>query len=168
MKVSTSHTFPISEDTFWKEIYFNEEYNKTLYIEHIHAEAYETVEFTENDDEIIRQVRITPKQEAPGIITKFIKGKLTYLEKGRFDKKEKVFRFDVTPSAMTDKLEIAGKVFVETQGEGSIKRTIDLDLKAKIFGIGGQIEKFIGGQIRKGYDESYPYTMEWIKTHDLK
>ena len=167
MKVSTSHTFPISEDTFWKEIYFNEEYNNTLYIEHIHAEAYETVEFEENDDEIIRQVRITPKQEAPKIITKFIKGKLSYLEKGRFDKKDKIFRFNVTPSAMTDKLTINGKVFVESRG-GSITRTIDLDLTAKIFGVGGQVEKFIGGQIRKGYDESFPYTIAWIKTHNLK
>lgn len=168
MKVKTSHTFPVKPDTFWHDVYFNKEYNKTLYMEQIRAEAYDLLEFNETDDEIRRKVRIVPEQKAPTIIQKIIRGKFSYIEEGIFSKKEKIYRFTIIPSIKAEKINISGEVTVVSEGEGSITRTINLDLKTDIFGIGGQIEKFVGGEINKGYDSSYGFTLKWIEDHNLK
>jgi len=167
MKVTTSHTFPVSARTFWYDIYFNKEYNKTLYVEKIHAKSYELMEFNDTDTEIRRKARVVPEQKAPSMIKKLMKEEFSYVEEGTFSKKEEIYRFTITPSVKPEKITVKGFVSLKPSGDG-ITRTIDLDLKADIFAIGGQIEKFVGEQIKKGYDESYTFTLKWIQDHGLK
>jgi hypothetical protein len=167
MKVTTSHTFPVSARTFWYDIYFNKEYNEKLYVERIHAKSYELLEFTDTDTEIRRMARVVPEQKAPSVIKKLMRDEFSYTEKGTFKKKEEIYRFTIIPSVKPEKISVSG--FVSLKPEGSnITRTIDLDLKADIFAIGGQIEKFVGDQIKKGYDESYSFTLTWIRDRGLK
>jgi hypothetical protein len=167
MKVRTSHTFPLSAASFWKDIYFHKDYNTTLYKESIHAKAYDLVEFTETDTEIRKKVRVVPEQSAPKIIQKLISGEFSYTEEGTFSKKDGIYRFRITPSVKPDKIAVTGVVTVKAEGKKSVTRTIEVDLKADIFAIGGQIEKFVGDQIEKGYNSSYDFTLKWIKDHNL-
>lgn len=168
MKIDTTHTFPVTPETFWNQVYFNKEFNKTLYEKHINAESYELIEYNETPEEITRKIKVVPEQNAPKVIQKMLSGKFSYEEEGRFDKKKQVYDFKIVPSVKADKIKVTGRVTAEPAGEGSVRRTISLDLKADIFGIGGQIEKFVGGQIKKGYDESYKFTLDWIKEHNLE
>lgn len=167
MKVTTSHTFPVSARTFWYDIYFNKEYNKTLYVERIRAKSYELLELSDTDTEIRRRARVVPEQKAPSVIKKLMKQEFNYVEEGTFSKKEEIYRFIIIPSVKPDKITVNGFVSLKP-GRDGITRTIELDLKADIFAIGGQIEKFVGEQIKKGYDESYTFTLRWIQDHGLK
>lgn len=168
MLIKVSHKFPVSAKTFWKSIFFNEEFNKKLYLEKIGTQAYETIVFEEKDETIYRKVRITPEQNPPGIIKKFIKGQFSYTEEGKFSAPDNLYEFKIIPSVVADKIDINGNVRVESEDDRVITRTIELNITAKIFGIGGQIERFLGEQIKKGYEQSYNFTLEWIKEKNLK
>jgi len=167
MNVSSTHSFPVGKETFWKSIYFDEEYNKALFLTQIGAKSYEVLELKETDREIRRRVRVVPKQNAPAILAKFAKEDFSYVEEGTFSKEEGVYRFAIIPSMMPDKMKVAGKVTVAAAGDKRVTRTIDLDLKASVFGLGGQIEKFVGEQIQRGYEDSYQFTLDWIKNRSL-
>jgi hypothetical protein len=168
MNLKTTHTFPIKPQTFWDHLYFDKEYNQKLYEEQIRAKQYEVLEYSDSEHGITRKVKIVPEQKAPVVIQKLISGEFSYVEEGTFDRKEGIYRFKITPSVKSDKIKISGKVTAEPREDGSILRTIDMDLKADIFAIGGQIEKFVGEQIQKGYEASYQFTLNWIRKHNLK
>jgi hypothetical protein len=168
MNLKTSHKFPVKPQTFWDSIYFDKEYNQALYRDHIHAKRYEVLEYSDTGQGIRRKVMVVPEQKSPRIIQKLIPGEFSYIEEGAFDRKEGTYRFRIIPSVKADKIAISGKVTAEPRGDGSVLRTIDMDLKADIFAVGGQIEKFVGEQIQKGYETSYQFTMDWIRKHDLK
>ena len=167
MNLKTTHTFPIDVKTFWEKLYFHEEYNRALYLTQIGAKSYEVVECKDTEKTLTRRVKITPKQSAPSILQKMLKGEFTYVEEGTFHKADGTYRFQITPSMMPEKIKVSGVVTAVAAGDKSVKRTIDLSLKADVFAVGGQIEKFVGGEITRGYDESYEFTMGWIKKHGL-
>jgi len=167
MNLKTSHRFPVDSKTFWEKIYFDREYNETLYRDCIGVKSYEIMNMEEDGEKISRKVRVVPQQKAPGVIQKLISGEFSYVEEGTFQKKEGIYRFKIVPSIKADKITINGMVTAKDEGEKSVLRTIDLELKADIFAVGGQIEKFVGSEIQKGYEDSYRFTLDWIQKKGL-
>ncbi len=168
MNLRTSHRFPVSLRTFWDRVFFDREYNQTLYRQHLNVRQYEILAFEDDGDGIRRKVKVIPQQNAPVVIQKLLQGEFSYVEEGVFDKKSGVYKFRIIPSIKADKIKISGTVTAEPQGEDTVQRTIDLELKADIFAIGGQIEKFVGEQIQKGYEASYQFTLDWIGKKNLR
>lgn len=162
------HTFDVDVDTFWREVFFNEEFNKTLYLERLRFKTYDVIEEKkEADGTVRRKVRQTPKMEAPGVVKKLVGDEISYVEEGQFDPQKKRWRYTITPSKLADKLKIGGEFWVEPKGEGKVERLCSVDIQVKIFGVGGAVESFIEKQTKDSYETAAKYTREFIAERGL-
>lgn len=162
------HTFDVDVDTFWREVFFNNDFNRTLYLEHLGFSSYEVIEEKkEPDGTVTRKVRQTPKTEAPAVVKKLIGNEVSYVEEGRFDPAKKRWAYTIAPSKLADKIKIGGEFWAEPKGEGKIERICTVDLEVKIFGVGKAVEAFIEKQTKDSYDKAAAYTRKFISERGL-
>lgn len=160
-KFEMRHRYSCDEETFWKEVFFDQDFNKKLFYDHLKFTRWEVTSFDETDAEIRRSLEIVPTTGAvPGPLKKFAED-LGFTEKGVFDKSKRHHRFTVTPNRMADKITIEGEVRIEPRGDG-IERIINMTVTAKVFGVGGLIEKRIIADTRASYDAGHAYAQKTL------
>lgn len=168
MKFTCRNIFNTDADTFWSKIFFDPEYNRSLYVDTLNFTKWETLSLTgENGGARTRKQLLEPKSEAPAVITKLIGGSIQYIEEGRFDPTNRIWTYDISLSKMGDKVRIGGKFWVEARGDKRIERFCDVDIKVDVFGVGGVIEKFVEKETRDSYEKTTTFTNAWIAKHGL-
>lgn len=80
-------------------------------------------------------------------------------------KTERVWRWKMIPSTLTDKLFVSGTVRAERISDTKCRRIAEMQVEAKIFGVGGMIESTSEKQLRDGWDKSAAYMNKWLETH---
>ena len=80
-----------------------------------------------------------------------------YTETHNFDKKTKLFRARMTPSVLADRLSSESVVRVEAAGAGKCRRTVEVSVEARIFGVGGLVEGALEKNLRTGWVDSAGY-----------
>jgi capsid portal protein len=145
------HEIDCTPEKFW-ELFFDTELQKTIFSE-LQFPKWEVVEQKETETEIVRIVKAIPKLDAPAAVTKVLGSGFGYTEEGRFDKASKVYRFVVKPTALADKLRNEGTVRCEPNGADKCTRIVEVIAEAKVFGIGGMIEKMTEKGTREGWEK---------------
>ncbi|MBI2898223.1 MAG: DUF2505 domain-containing protein [Deltaproteobacteria bacterium] len=168
MRIHIDHEYRCGIDTFWDKVFFDDEYNRRLFLEGLHFKAYEKLELTDRGDSILRRIRGTPASEIPGALQKVIGADLSYVEDLTFDKKARRCTFKNTPARMAEKLRIEGSIYAEPSGTGRCRRIVDLDLEAKFFGVGGLIESFAAKAFRDNFDKAATWTNRWLTEVSLE
>ena len=156
------HEMDMSADKFW-ELFFNNELQKDIFLKVLGFPKWELVDFKDGDKEIVRVTKAQPKMEVPGAIAKMIGDGFGYTEKGTFDKASKTYKFVITPSSMAEKIRNEGVVRCEDKGADKCTRIVDITMEAKIFGVGGMIEKTFEKQTRDGWGDSAKFLNEHVK-----
>lgn len=146
------HDIECSPERFW-ELFFDVDLQKSIFAA-LEFPKWEVIETRETEKEIVRIVSAIPKLDAPAAVTKLLGSGFGYTEEGRFDRASKVHRFVVKPSTLADKLKNEGTVRAEPRGEGKCTRIVDVVIEAKIFGIGGMLEKMTEKTYREGWAKS--------------
>jgi len=100
--------------------------------------------------------------DAPGPVAKLLGDNFGYTEKGTFDKGTKIYKFVITPTSMAEKLKNEGTVRIEAKGDKCL-RVVDVVAEAKIFGVGGMVEKMTEKQTRDGWDRSAAFLNKYVK-----
>ncbi len=149
------HDIECSEARFW-ELFFDNELQKRIYAE-LGFPKWEVLEMKDTGNEVFRVVRAIPKLDVPAAVAKLLGPGFGYTEEGRFDRASKVFRFNVKPSTLADKLRNEGSVKVEPKGGDRCTRIVEIVAEAKIFGVGGMIEKMTETTHRVGWEKSVRY-----------
>ncbi len=153
-KVVIRHTYDCDEETFWKDILYDEAFNHRLYLEHLQFKAWKVERFEETDAEIRRAVTIQPVTgELPGPLAKLVGDNLGFREESVFDKATRRYKLRIIPNRLADKLRIEGVLRVEGRGEGRCERILELDVEAKVFGLGSMIESRIIADTQQSYDK---------------
>jgi hypothetical protein len=167
-RLTLKHVFNTDAETFWSKVFFDEEYNRRLYLDALGFRGFELLELTKNPDgSVDRRVRTTPKEEVPGILKKYIGGEFSYMEQGHFDPVKKLWKYKIEPSQMAEKVHIAGEYWVEPRGEKQIERVCTVDLEVKVPFIGGGIEAFIGDQTKRSYELAHAFTNKFLAEKGL-
>ena len=109
-----------------------------------------------------RQMRVTPKINVPAAVAKLLGPRLAYTEKGVFDKATERFKFDTILSVLADRIRMGGTVSIKDHGDGTCTRVTELWTEAKIFGIGGMVERAAESNLRDGWSESARWINEWL------
>ncbi|XXT16873.1 DUF2505 domain-containing protein [Sorangium sp. So ce429] len=156
-RFTVTHEINAGEETFWAT-FFDRSFNEKVYREVLGFPAFEILEQNENDAQLTRKVRGTPKMELPGPVAKLIGPGFSYIEEGRFDKKSKIWSWKTIPSSLADKIRNEGVLRVEPAGSDKIRRIVQIDIEAKIFGVGGLIESSVEKQLRQAWDDSAVFT----------
>ena len=168
MRYTIRHTFDTDEDTFWGKIFFDPEYNRALFEDHLHFNSYQVLELDEREDgSVLRRVECAPPIEVPAVAKKVIGDSTTYVEEGRFDPKSRRFTVDVTPKMGADKIKTRVVMYVEPRGDKRIERVVEVDNKVKVFGVGKVVEVIIEKQTRASYDAAADFTKRWIAERGL-
>ncbi len=161
------HTLQVSDDTFWK-IFFQDDYNQALFLGELAFDGWKLVSQEDKGDRIERVVDVIPKlPDLPGPLKKLVEGGAAYRERNVFDKKAKRMSVDVEPSVLAGKLVIKGSIRTEPLGEKQCKRIVELNVTAKVFGIGGLIEARSISEVKTSYDKAAAFTNRWAKEKNL-
>jgi hypothetical protein len=167
MKITISHDFHTDPETFWSKLFLDPEYNRALYKEGLQFPDYEVLEERDTGTEVVRRVRVTPKQEAPAAVQKLVGGRFSYVEEGRYDKASQRYRFRVVPATMADKIKAEGELRAEPAGAGRMRRVVDMTIEVKVFGIGGIVESFVAKSMQDSYAQAATFTNRWIADKGL-
>ncbi len=116
----------------------------------------------DDDSEHWRNMEVEPQLDLPPRIQKFIKGKMGYKEKGRFDKNKEKFFLEHTTAALGNKLHLSGDFVVVPLGEHACRREATIRVDVRVFGIGSLIERAIERNIHKGWNNSAQFMNSWL------
>lgn len=166
--VRIEHIYNCNPDTVWEKFFFDEDYNTRLFRDGLKFPAYEQTKFEETDTEIRRSVEVTPELgPMPGPLKKLLGDGLGYREDGVFNKATKRYKITITPNKMADKISITGEMWMEPAGEGKSNRIFTCSVSAKIFGVGGMMEKKTIEDMKKSYEIGASFTNSYLKEKGL-
>jgi hypothetical protein len=166
-EVRLEHVYNCNVDTFWK-VFFDLEYQKALFRDGMRFPAFEQLSFQESDRQIRRVIRVKPRVVAvPAPIQKLIGDGVSYEEHGVFDKSSRNFKFEIKTSRLTDKMKMDGVMYVVPSAEGKSKRVFEMSVVAKVFGVGGLIEKQIVQDTTRDYATAAEFTNRYLTAKNL-
>ena len=166
--VKIEHVYNCSADTFWDKLFFDDEFNKSLFKDALEFPVYEKLKEEKDDKEVRRSINVMPKLgPMPGPLKALIGDGLGYREDGVFDKKAKRYTMTITPNKLADKISIKGEFYLEPKGEKSCTRVFKCSVTAKIFGVGGMLEKRVIADLETSYEKSAAFTNKWLAEKKL-
>jgi hypothetical protein len=162
------HVFECSEDTYWRKIFFDEEYNRRLFLEGLRFPVWKQTAFADEPKEIRRTLEVVPKLgDLPGPLKKLVGEGAGYREDGVYDKDRRRYRTRITTNRLSDKLKISGELFTEPAGERRCKRIFQCSVVADIFGVGGMLEKRVIADMQESYATAARFTNDFIREKGL-
>lgn len=157
------HTIQASQETFWK-VFFSDDYNQALFLKELQFDEWKIVSLDDKPDRLERVVDVIPKlPDLPGPLKKLAEDGAGYRERNVFDKKANRMSVSIEPSSLAGKLTIAGTIRTEPLGDNQCKRIVELQVNAKVFGIGGLIEGKVISEVKASYDKAAAFTNRWVK-----
>jgi hypothetical protein len=162
VRFTLRHDLGCEDVRFWK-LFFDRDFSVAMY-RALGFPRFEVVDQKETDAGITRVVTGTPKLDVPGPIAKLLGPGFSYREEGRFDRGETAFRF-VMMTPLEGKLRTEGVLRCEPRGEKASRRVVELEVEAKLFGLGGMLEGATEKSLRKGWDESAAFINRWAAEH---
>jgi hypothetical protein len=166
--VSFEHVFECDEDTYWDKIFFDEAYNRALFLETLKFNLWRQTIQQQGDTVVKRTVEVQPPVgEVAAPVRKALGDRFGYKEFGTFDRKTKRYHVDVTPSAGADRTKIHGDIWLEKAGERRVKRVAKMHVEVNIMLIGKLIEERVVGDMTLSYGKAAEFTNRWIKDKGL-
>lgn len=162
------HTLPLDVDTFWNKVFFDEEFNRRLYLDKLRFRRFERQSFEEGQDGSRQQTLLTePRVSMPGPIQKIVGESFYYLETGHFDPQSKRYKLNIEAPSFKDRFRLEGELWVEPKGDKSVERIFAVDCQVKIFGVGGMIESFVEKTTRESHDLAVEFTKAYAAEKGL-
>ncbi len=165
MKFELVQEFSTDPETFWK-VFFDEEYNEALFGRALPIKERRLLDLQESEEEIRRQVRVTPAEEVPAAIQKVIGGDMTYIEHTTWKKgsQQAQVRVELTSERLRPKFHFDSTIRVQATGSG-IRRTLGGEIKVKIPLMGGTIEKQVYKGIEDNDRRAAEFMRKWLQEH---
>lgn len=162
------HTFNCSADTFWDKLFFDEEYNRRMFTEVLRFPHFAVTRHEDRGDRVERTVEVTPRVgDLPGPLKKLVGEGISYREEGVFDRTARRYRINVIPNKLADKIQTRCELFVTPKGPNQCTRTFLCQVEAKIFGVGGLLEKRMLEDIQKSQNLGAEFTNRYIAERGL-
>jgi hypothetical protein len=162
------HVFNCSEATFWDKVFFDDEYNRRQFSDVLHFSLWKEVERRDDGNQIHRRVQAAPPLgDVPGPLKAVIGDSAGYEERGVFDKQKRRYTVKVTPNKMADKITIEIAMWTEPSGENKLRRIVEGTVTAKIFGVGGMLEKKMISDLERSYEKTATFTNQFIQEKGL-
>lgn len=136
------------------ELSLDPSFMKRLNIEAMHVQQYESLSRDVGPGSITLKNRITPQDNMPGFIKKLVGGGFSYEETVTHQTGSDSVSAVMVPSVMRDKLKMGYTMQVIPVGENACRRIMDWDIEVRVFGLGGQIEKFAAAEVERGLESS--------------
>jgi hypothetical protein len=88
---------------------------------------------------------------------------LTWLEHSKWDRKNRVYSFDIEPYYLRKQISCRGKTTYFDAGNGRSGRTFEIELKVDIPILGGMFESFVSGYLKTSEEQDYNISVKGLK-----
>lgn len=167
-EIRVEHVFKCSEETFWSKVFFDDEYNRRLFQEVLKFPVWRVKKSEERGEEVFRTIEASPPiGDLPGPLKAVVGDNAGYEERGVFDKKARRYRVQVVPNRLSDKISVNVEMWTEPLGDGQCKRFARATATAKIFGVGGILEKKLLSDLERSYEKSAAFTNTFVSEQGL-
>ena len=156
--VSSSAVLPCTPDTFWK-IFLDERYTRALYLDELGFRELTVVELTDS----ARKLRVVPKVNLPGPLQKLVGDSFGYEEHGTLDRARNEWTWRMVPKK--EIIATRGRTRIEPAGDGQCRRSDEVTIEGKIFGLGGIIESTAEKEVRASSQKELAFFKRWLEQH---
>ncbi len=162
------HVFQCSEDVFWDKVFFDDTYNRRQFAEALKFSLWKELSREDRGGEIYRVVQASPPLgDVPGPLRAVIGDSAGYEERGTFDKSKHRYTAKVIPNKLAEKITIEIIMWTEPKGDNACRRVAEGTVTAKIFGVGGLLEKKMIADLEKSYEKSAKFTNDYVRENKL-
>lgn len=163
-RLSIVQELATSVERHWR-IFFDDDYERALYAEGLRFPRYELVESKKVGALLHRKIRVVPRLDAPGPVLKLLGSSFGYTEESSFDEQTGLLRCKVVPNVLGDRLGSEFSVRAEPLGADRCRRSVDIAIDARIFGVGSLVEAAFEKSMRDGWRDSAAFMTEWLRRH---
>jgi hypothetical protein len=159
MKLSIDHTFAIAPAEY-ATLYFDEPFSIALSAS---AKLGRTLlRLDRTPARVVRQVRCEPARDVPAPLAKLLDRGFHYVEELDFDLATLHGRWRVVPSVFADRVDASGTLFFEPAAADQVKRSVRGEINVSVFGVGSLAERFVVGEVLKGYEAASSFTRSFL------
>lgn len=152
MKYLIDQEFRCGSVERFRDVYFSEAFNQGVAREIGLKERRLVEETTLDDGRVQRRVRMVPSVQLPLPVKKLIGDhEISYDEVSTFDPTTNEVAYFID-SAAKERIEVKGSIRFLPSPNG-VRRVIDGEVKAHVFGLGKVIEKLVESEVTKSYDK---------------
>ncbi|MEM1033874.1 MAG: DUF2505 domain-containing protein [Myxococcota bacterium] len=145
-KANSSREYACDVSTFW-DVFLSEDYTKKFYLEALGFPTCEILAQSATE----RRMRVVPRLDMPKAVTKVLGDSFGYTEEATIDRDGSVYRWQMKPNTMGDKLRTEGVIRIEAVSDDRCRRRDEVTVEAKIFGVGKLIEASAEKQIQDSW-----------------
>lgn len=163
------HGFNCSEEGFWSQVFFDQEYNRRLFLDWLKFTSFRVLKSEERDGRVERVVEaVPPIGDLPGPLKAIVGDGAGYEERGVFERASKRYKANVVPNRLADKITVRIEISTVADGPDRCKRVAQGSVSAKIFGVGGMLEKKMIADLEKSYAKSAEFSNAFIAEKGIK
>jgi hypothetical protein len=167
-RTSIQHEFDCSEATFWQASFFDDEYNRRLYLETLRFPVWRILEQNVTPQTMQRRIEIQPLVEnLPAAMKRVVGERLGYIEEGRLDRAANRYRFRIVPFAAAEKTDISGEMWTEPLGPARVRRLVDFGIEVKVMIVGKLIEQKTIEDTRSTHDKIAAFLRSYLREKEL-
>ncbi len=166
MRSTIRHILPTDTSTFWKDVFFDQEYTQRMYSEVLGMGRVEMLEQAGcMESEFSRRLRCSSGVAAFASLTKKFGVGMSVVEEGifRLDRRGVGrWRFNIIPSSYSEKVSVRGELHVKVLRPGLIESVFDIDYEVSIFGMGRMAEGLLKKAVTESFGKVAVFTEEFI------
>lgn len=166
MKLQIVSHFSVSPTVFWRDLFFDADYNRGLYeaLGFPHCEVQRLDK--EADGTVHRRLRVVPTIKAPAIIRRKLEDRFFYIEEGTLEPGTQLWRFRTIPSMLPESVNISGVIRTQPHERG-MEHVLDLTAVVTAFGLGTLFERAVESNTRESYQRTVEFTDAYARRHGL-
>ena len=157
-----THEIRCGVDRFW-QVFLDQDFTTRLFTNVLQFPEFRILDQSETDTEIIRHASARPKLgwfQSTG--ARLMGSPFAFLETGIFDKRTRIWKWDLKPTHMPDRLLNRGTVSVASLGPDRCSRTVEVTLEAKMPLLGHMLERSAVRRIQGGWEKSAAFINETL------
>jgi hypothetical protein len=160
MRFRIEHTFRTIDLPDYESLFFDEAFQSAMG-EGVKIDR-QLVRLDRQPGRITRHVRVAPDREMPAPVAKLLGGRrLAYTEELDYEPGRYRGTWRIVPGIAADKITVGGTLAFEPVS-GGVRRVLVGDIEAKLFGLGGLVERVVVSNVESSYDDAALLTQLWI------
>ena len=164
IKVTLVHDLRCSKERFWK-LFFDPDFTREMILDGLDFATCEIEPIKASNGIRRRAMEVKPKLDLPAAVKKLLGPKLGYREEATFDEATEEWRYTIHLNMLGDRIKLGGKMTIEEGTAQRCRRHSDLWVEARIFGLGGVVEKAAEKNMRDGWNKSATWINGWLAKH---
>ena len=165
-KFALDNELAFSVDHAWK-LLLDPKFQRRMYMEGLGFESIEVDAMQESGGVLKRSLKAVPKVQLPGPVRKILGERFAYTEEQSYDAAKGLWLWNLVIPSAGKRLHIGGDITISARGENACVRRTSFVIEAKIFGVGGLIEKTTKKETLENYEKSAVFMNTHGPTHSF-